>query len=233
MAATARAPEVLVGRNAARPEDVLPAVLDDFSLVIDHEGPTVGGQVPSSTARWVGRIRRIADAKLRLWGMTVLVDDALLVISALVTNGLRYATCRQIVFRLASGAQTLVVVVDDGSPGRPEPQQIDLDAENGRGLAIVSALAVSWGVSDDGTCTWCVLTVPTARRRALFSSRTARPSAPTALPRRAVSSPPIGVCTAGRSRTGLRSSREYGLRGGAGSRVRIRPRVGCIRSRSR
>lgn len=162
MAVTARAPEVLAGRNAARPEDVLPAVLDELSLVIDREGPSVDGQVPGSAAQWVGRIRRIADAKLRLWGLAPIVEDARLVISELVTNGLRYGTGRQIVFRLAIGTRALVVVVDDGSPGRPEPLQIDVDAENGRGLAIVGALSDSWGVSEDGTCTWCVLTMPTA-----------------------------------------------------------------------
>jgi len=107
-------------------------------------------------------MRRLADAKLRLWGMAALVDDTRLVISELVTNALRYGAGRQIVFRLAIGTRALVVVVDDGSPGRPEARQADVDAENGRGLAIVSALAASWGVSDDGRRTWCVLTLPAA-----------------------------------------------------------------------
>lgn len=158
MAVTALAPEILGALQAGRPADAaVPTILDDLHLTLEREFPTSGGEVPRSAAVWVGRLRKIAGAKLNLWGLSAMVDDAQLLISELVTNGFRYGTRPQLVFRLVIASEVLVVEVDDGSPGRPGIRDAEPDAVSGRGLVIVEALAEAWGVSDDGTRTWCLL----------------------------------------------------------------------------
>ncbi|MCZ4098286.1 ATP-binding protein [Streptomyces sp. H39-C1] len=165
MAVVALGPEILDELRAGCSAHAIPTVLDDLALTIDRERLGADGQVPRATAVWVGRIRRIARAKLNVWGLSALVDDAQLLISELVTNGFRHGTERQITFRLVIGLDVLVLEVDDGSSALPELRDAGPDALNGRGLFIVDALAASWGVSSDGTRTWCTLKMPEKRRR--------------------------------------------------------------------
>jgi anti-sigma regulatory factor (Ser/Thr protein kinase) len=40
----------------------------------------------------------------------------------------------------------------------------DADSESGRGLFLVASIADEWGVSPDGTTTWCTLTLGGAGR---------------------------------------------------------------------
>jgi hypothetical protein len=175
MAVAAPDQEILAKLRAGCPPDSLPTVLDDFSLTVDREPLTEGGEVPGSTAVWVGRFRKIADVKLGLWGMPTLVDDAQLLISELVTNAFRYGRRPQITFRMVLGLRTLVLEVDDGSPERPQLRDTCLDAVTGRGLFLVATLAASWGVSEDGTRTWCVLKAPAAGRAGTSGRRPPRP----------------------------------------------------------
>lgn len=160
MAVAALSPELLAGLPDGHPADTLPTALDDLRLTLDREALTDSGEVPSSTAVWVGRLREIATAKLKLWGLSELIDDAKVLISELVTNGFRYGARSRISFRLVIGPDAVFLEVDDGSPGRPELREVSTDAVNGRGLLLVSVLAASWGVSEDGTRTWCVLRRP-------------------------------------------------------------------------
>ncbi|MFF0698551.1 ATP-binding protein [Streptomyces tendae] len=51
----------------------------------------------------------------------------------------------------------VVIEVDDGSPCTPVLRCPGPDDESGRGLLLVQALAEAWGVSPDGTTTWCTL----------------------------------------------------------------------------
>ncbi|SEO35551.1 ATP-binding protein [Actinacidiphila rubida] len=139
-------------------------VLDDLSLAVEREQLTQAGEVRRTTARWVGRLRQITAVKLNLWGLSVLADDAQLLVSELVTNGFRHGSGAHIVFRLVIRPDAVVVEVDDGSPSRPEVCDPGPDSVRGRGLVLVSALASSWGVSPDGTRTWCVLKPPGATR---------------------------------------------------------------------
>lgn len=159
MAVTALGPEILTELRAGSSADSLPTVLDDLSLTIDRECLSGSGEVPTSTAAWVGRLRKIARAKLNLWGLSDLVEDAQLLISELVTNGFKHGTRGQIVFHLVIGVEALVVEVDDGSPGRPEVRATEPESVGGRGMILISALAASWGVSEDGTRTWFALRV--------------------------------------------------------------------------
>jgi len=79
-----------------------------------------------------------------------LVDDALLVISELVTNALQHGE-PEIVLRLQVTSAGLWASVQDAGSARPEPSAHDPDshAVHGRGLRIVDALSSCWGVELD------------------------------------------------------------------------------------
>jgi anti-sigma regulatory factor (Ser/Thr protein kinase) len=161
MAATAPGLEVLADLRAGSPVDALP-VLQKLVVDIVREGVSEGGEVYGTSAVRVGRLRRIAGAKLASWGLSAQSDDALLLISELVTNGLRYGRGRHIEFRMVHVEGALAIEVDDHSSSRPVIRDGGLDAVSGRGMFLVDALADAWGVSEDGTRTWCALGVPSA-----------------------------------------------------------------------
>jgi anti-sigma regulatory factor (Ser/Thr protein kinase) len=104
----------------------------------------------------VGSARRHAGAILREWGLALVVDDAALVISELVTNAVVAATktteVQPIKLRLFGFDDWLVIEVWDASPEVPEPQSANADATSGRGLMIVEALSERYGydVTPDG-----------------------------------------------------------------------------------
>lgn len=152
------------------PDLLVPTVVDDWSLVVEHWAAHQGHDVLASTAVWVGHLRRIGAQKLSACGLSSLVDDAQVLISELLTNGFRHGAGHQVVFRLVITTDMVVIEVDDGSPGRPEVHEAGADEESGRGMFLVNALADSWGVSEDGTRTWCVLAAPASTR----SSRSPR-----------------------------------------------------------
>lgn len=134
-------------------------VLDELALRIER-GPNRGGDtVSEDDGLWVGRLRRIGAAMVARWGYPGLVESAELLISELVTNALRYGADDAIAFSLVLAADAFVIEVDDGSPCLPQVRAAGPDEESGRGMLLVSAVADEWGVSPDGTCTWCVLKI--------------------------------------------------------------------------
>jgi anti-sigma regulatory factor (Ser/Thr protein kinase) len=103
-----------------------------------------------------------------------LLADAVAVAAELVGNAIRHArplpgNVIRVAWRIraAVGRQLLEVRVTDGGAG-DEPRQRDVGPESvdGRGLAIVAALAERWGVEQDGLgqSVWAELTFtqPTA-----------------------------------------------------------------------
>ena len=95
-----------------------------------------------------------------------LLADAVAVIAELVGNAIRHATALpgdviRVAWRLRSEPETTVEirVTDGGADGAPLPRTAAPDAQDGRGLAIVDALAVRWGVQRDGLgqCVWAEL----------------------------------------------------------------------------
>ncbi|MFE2601355.1 ATP-binding protein [Streptomyces sp. NPDC059396] len=125
--------------------------------------------------RWSPDPRCVAFARQELrkaladWGLSVLEDSAVLILSELLSNAGLHAkvTPEQVIetryFR-SSGA--LRIEVHDGSPDRPRRRVPDAEASDGRGLLLVEALADEWGVADrggPGKVVWASLSVPLVR----------------------------------------------------------------------
>ncbi len=158
----------LMGTVTSRLPDYLPLeaddVLDDvgFAVQLDRRAPSA--DVPRSEAVWVGRCRRISMAKLNLWGMSpVLVENAMLVISELATNALRYGIV--LGFRLIITTDEIAIVVTDGTISTPQVHKASAEEEHGRGMFLVETFATKWGVSPDGMATWCTLATAEGRPR--------------------------------------------------------------------
>jgi serine phosphatase RsbU (regulator of sigma subunit)/anti-sigma regulatory factor (Ser/Thr protein kinase) len=103
---------------------------------------------------------------LRSWELPAgVIDDAVLLVSELVANGVQHAgTKLEVSCRLGKGV--LEVRVTDRHPARmlPDPatRAGDSDSERGRGLLLPTAIASAWGVtyqSGDKTV-WFLLPVP-------------------------------------------------------------------------
>ncbi len=124
--------------------------------------PTVQSWHLPADTRSVGDARRAVVDILRRDGRHELAQVAALVTSELVTNAVRHAgTDLRVDLRL-DPAGTVRIAVSDGDSSTQMPTAVrdpGTDAEGGRGLLIVAALAREWGVEveADGKTTWCVL----------------------------------------------------------------------------
>jgi anti-sigma regulatory factor (Ser/Thr protein kinase) len=98
----------------------------------------------------VGHARHFVKERLREWGITGPVDDALLVVSELAANALTHARSSYRL-RLSATEHALRIEVDDNGVGTPEPQPLTETEEHGRGLYLVGALAASWGMESADT----------------------------------------------------------------------------------
>lgn len=117
-----------------------------------------------------GLARTLADQRLRKWDYFRIIDDALLVLTELVTNAVRETPGKEIRLQLSRDPHGLIVAVWDSSPRPPEPRPVaeltldDLDLSpgafddnGGRGLIIVQALSAACGCTGDplgGKWTW-------------------------------------------------------------------------------
>jgi hypothetical protein len=109
------------------------------------------------------------------------VDDALLLVSELVTNGLLHART-EIELHVRAHRNSVFIAVRDNSPRPLELKGGDPLDPGGRGLHIVAALADRWGVHNepDGKIVWCELRsdLPAAADRAAAREATGRAGAP-------------------------------------------------------
>ncbi|CAM5378116.1 ATP-binding protein [Streptomyces hirsutus] len=110
----------------------------------------------------VAEMRRLTRNLLIKEGLSRFADDAVLVVSELVTNAVQHSHGREVTLALSLYNGYLRINVHDGVCGhRPTPGRACDEDEHGRGLLLVQAIASarrgSWGVSDDGTSTWCEL----------------------------------------------------------------------------
>ncbi|MEU1149352.1 ATP-binding protein [Streptomyces sp. NPDC005863] len=158
----------LMGTATNRLPDYLPLdandVLDDVGFVIQLDRRAPDADFPRPEAVWVGRCRRIGMAKLTVWGIgPVLVESAMLVISELATNALRYGIV--LGFRLIITTDAIAIVVTDGTVSTPQVHKASAEEEHGRGMYLVETFATKWGVSPDGMATWCTLATAEGRPR--------------------------------------------------------------------
>ncbi|MEU9329799.1 ATP-binding protein [Streptomyces canus] len=135
-----------------------------------HTAPPQPASPDLSEAQWrlphgprsAGQARALLRAQLADWKVTDdTAETAELLLSELMSNAIRHArtpTGRQIGVRIAQYDGRLRVEVADANSARPEPQKADTDDEQGRGLAIIHALATRWGccprLHGIGKATW-------------------------------------------------------------------------------
>lgn len=97
----------------------------------------------------------VASARLHVqhilweWDKTSLTEPVVQVVSELVTNSITAAKAMRHIqpvrMWLLCDARTVLVLVWDANPDRPEITEAADDAENGRGLLIVRAYSERWG----------------------------------------------------------------------------------------
>ncbi|MGW1143708.1 ATP-binding protein [Streptomyces sp. NPDC002454] len=108
---------------------------------------------------WPGLLRRVGNTCLDSWGMGGVRDDFGLLLSELATNGFRHGGGPTVRVRVWRTGHRVGIEVGGGTPRTPfaAPAPASPLAEGGRGLHLVGAFADAWGVTPDGTTTWCLL----------------------------------------------------------------------------
>lgn len=118
--------------------------------------------------------RDFTIAVLRGWYLDALIDDTVLVVSELVTNAIRHGTPgagddaarAPVELSWKCQASRLICTVTDLSLMPPVLGPADPDAESGRGLQVVQALAVAWGwmtAENGGKSVWAAFQIPGGR----------------------------------------------------------------------
>ncbi|MFF0094520.1 ATP-binding protein [Streptomyces canus] len=109
----------------------------------------------------VAALRRIMRLHLGLWGLHGVIDAAQLCVSELVSNVINHVgtgTPATLVVSM-SGTRVRIEVHDSDTRALPVFLDAGLDAESGRGMALVTAVTDRWGVQlqADRKVTWCEL----------------------------------------------------------------------------
>ncbi|WP_308405710.1 SpoIIE family protein phosphatase [Streptomyces tardus] len=144
--------------------DAVPAQADDAALLMAQ----LGGLPDDSSASWtfpaetlaVRRARHEVRTTLQRWGLEELTDEAVLLVSELFTNALRYAHGPIGVRMVRAGS--LLVEVSDPLPDPPRERTPDPDDEGGRGIQLVAQSARRWGTrrGPAGKTVWFELSLP-------------------------------------------------------------------------
>lgn len=105
-----------------------------------------------------GAARRFIAATLTSWDLEDLVDTATLLVSELVTNAILHARS-DVTVTVRRDTEQLRVAVSDTGEGLPQVRRATDTATTGRGLALVDACALAWGVDPGsaGKSVWFVL----------------------------------------------------------------------------
>ncbi|WP_217196878.1 ATP-binding protein [Streptomyces buecherae] len=151
------------------------------ALVVAQEVPTSSTMSVPHGPAGVGEARHRMRGELRSSGVPEsVIDDAVLILSELLSNACRYgrpldaddgaasecdtadggaAGAMRAAWRVEACGRLTVEATDGGGPTRPLPATPSITARGGRGLHIITALAEEWGVRDGhGEVTvWAVL----------------------------------------------------------------------------
>lgn len=90
--------------------------------------------------------REFVRSVLGRWSCDHLVDTALLISSELVTNAIVHARS-PLRLRLRLAHEVVRIEVADEGQGTPAPREPDRDRPGGRGLPIIEALSIDWGMA--------------------------------------------------------------------------------------
>jgi DNA-binding NarL/FixJ family response regulator len=106
--------------------------------------------------------RAFTREALDQWQLTSITDDALLVVTELVTNAVTHAgsDCE---LRLSFDAHALRIEVADRGSGTPDPLPPSYTRNHGRGLHLIDAVTSAWGVEPtppDGKKVWAEIRRP-------------------------------------------------------------------------
>ncbi|KPI20523.1 serine phosphatase [Actinobacteria bacterium OK006] len=148
-----------IGDEVVKRTTVLPRAADDAALLLlRYEEPSAQArhyvrrlEIARRDLQGVQRARRFLREWLSAWNLEALDDEAQLLLSEIVTNALVHADS-DVDLRIRRYPDYLRVEVRDSDPhpainvGSPGEDQ----AEGGRGMMIVSALASTWGNSPSG-----------------------------------------------------------------------------------
>lgn len=112
-------------------------------------------------AEEVAALRRLLRLHLELWGLQEVSEAAQLCVSELVANVIKHvglATPTTLAVFM-NGTRLRIEVHDPDPRGLPVLAEVDSDAETGRGMALIDAIADRWGVdlTAERKATWCEL----------------------------------------------------------------------------
>jgi anti-sigma regulatory factor (Ser/Thr protein kinase) len=126
------------------------------ALVVAQRVPTSSVMAVPHGPAGVRTARQRMRADLRACGATeTTVEDAVLVLSELLSNAYRHArplgSGRSVraAWRCAPDGDLTISVTDGGGPTRPRTSTPSVTARGGRGLAIITMLARDWGVAEE------------------------------------------------------------------------------------
>ncbi|RZB17134.1 ATP-binding protein [Streptomyces sp. F001] len=111
-------------------------------------------------------LRRAAVKQLSRWGTPVSVDEAELLVTELATNVVKHVgEGASATLILEWRGERLRLEVHDQSPVSPSVRTVDCDQECGRGLHLLTALAVDWGtvLTAVGKAVWCEIALSAQR----------------------------------------------------------------------
>src|SRR3954463_12309679 len=129
------------------PVDVKPSADSDMVVMVE---------LPAD-ATSPARARSVVADVLRRWQLPHLVDPATLLVSELVTNGVRHAgTGMRLTLTRQTFVQVRIAVTDKAPTADLRAQPKDDTSESGRGLFLVEHLSTGWGsaADDRGKTVW-------------------------------------------------------------------------------
>lgn len=135
----------------------------------------------------VPEARRLVLAVVRGWDLQLTsetLEELALLCSEIIANAVHHTTGPSTLTVLWTGSR-LRVEVTDTAPGLPAPRGCTLNAESGRGLMLIAAIATDWGTTPTptGKAVWFELTPPPPTTHGnshdLFQASPKKPTTPT------------------------------------------------------